>query len=77
MTHNLKITPQYFEDIVNGYKTFELRKNDRDYKLGDTLILQEFFNNTYTGNEFVCNINYILKNCSEYGLQEGFVILGI
>lgn len=40
--HNLKLLPEYFDAVVNGIKTFEIRKNDRDYKVGDTLHLYEF-----------------------------------
>lgn len=42
MIHELKIKPQYYEDIKIGIKTFEIRKNDREFKLGDILILNEY-----------------------------------
>ena len=42
MIHELKIKPQYYEDIKIGLKPFEIRKNDRDFKLGDILILNEY-----------------------------------
>lgn len=32
--HELKILPQYFQAVWSGIKTFELRKDDRDYQLG-------------------------------------------
>ena len=38
--HALKILPEYFEDVVIGKKTFELRKNDRGFALGDILTLK-------------------------------------
>lgn len=41
MTHYLKIKPSYFESVLSGQKTFEFRKNDRDYHIGDELILAE------------------------------------
>ena len=31
MIHELKIKPQYYEDIKIGLKPFEIRKNDRDF----------------------------------------------
>lgn len=51
MIHELKILPQYFEAVQSGLKTFEIRKNDRDYKVGDTLVLKEYNNEAYTGRE--------------------------
>ena len=50
--HELKILPEYFEALASGTKTFEIVLNDREYKVGDLLILREwtplFF---YTGRE--------------------------
>ena len=40
-THTLKIWPEYFEDVATGYKNFEIRLNDREYKIGDQLHLRE------------------------------------
>lgn len=42
MTHYLKTCPQFYKEVKAGNKTFELRKNDRDYKVGDILVLQEY-----------------------------------
>lgn len=42
MIHNLKTWPEYFRAVRNREKTFELRFNDRDFKVGDVLLLQEF-----------------------------------
>ncbi|EKE9396609.1 DUF3850 domain-containing protein, partial [Listeria monocytogenes] len=47
--HELKILPEYYEDIVAGRKTFEIRKNDRDFQVGDYLILKEFKDGNHTG----------------------------
>ena len=76
MEHELKILPQYFEKVWDGNKTFELRKDDRNYKVGDNLRLLEFDKGTYTGRECNRTISYILKDVEKYGLKEGFVILG-
>ena len=47
--HELKILPQYFKEVEENKKTFELRKDDRDYKVGDVLLLKEWNpNETYT-----------------------------
>lgn len=73
--HNLKIKPQYFKDVVSGDKTFEVRKNDRDFKVGDVILLGEYENGRYTGITAYVKITYILDN-PEY-CKEGYVILGI
>lgn len=39
--HELKILPEYFEAVVSGNKRFEIRKDDRNYKKGDILRLNE------------------------------------
>lgn len=72
----LKILPQYYQDVVSGRKTFELRKDDRDYQIHDLLELKEW-DGEFTGNSCRRRITYILRNCPEYGLKEGYVILGV
>lgn len=39
--HRLKILPEYFGAQKNRVKTFEIRKNDRNFKVGDRLMLYE------------------------------------
>jgi hypothetical protein len=75
--HYLKTIPQYFEDVASGSKTFEFRKNDRDYQVGDILILQEYFPETlmYSGLTVRRQITYILENFN--GIEPGYAILGI
>ena len=38
--HRVKILPSYFEAQVNNSKNFEIRKNDRNYQVGDLLLLK-------------------------------------
>ena len=75
--HDLKIDPEYFNDVITGEKRFEVRKNDRDYKKGDLLNLQEYDREKkeYTGRKTLIPVRYILDN-QEY-LREGYVILGL
>lgn len=77
MNHELKILPKYYVDCENETKTFELRKNDRNYKLNDVLILKEWNGEKYTGRSSSFSITYILKDVVEYGLKKGFLIIGI
>lgn len=62
--HVCKSWPVFFQAIRNGYKTHDLRKKDRNFKVGDTIILQEYdpFHGKYTGQECVAEITYITSN---------------
>jgi ribosomal protein L37E len=40
--HSLKTWPEYFEAQRAGRKTFELRRNDRNFQVGDLLVLREW-----------------------------------
>lgn len=78
MTHNLKILKPYFEAVAAGGKTFELRKDDRPYRVGDILLLNEIGEgNRPTGRKIKKKIGYILRNCPEYGLFRGYCILSL
>lgn len=37
-----KVLPEYFQDILDGKKKYELRLNDFDIEVGDTLVLEEY-----------------------------------
>lgn len=77
MIHELKIRQEYFNEVQSHNKQFELRKDDRDYRVGDWVLLKEFENGDYTGRECgLFGIKYILRNCSEYGLADGYCIIG-
>lgn len=75
-THELKTWSEYFFAVATGMKTFEVRKADRDFRFGDTLILKEYNPDTgYTGDECTKTITYILSD--PQFVKEGYVILGI
>lgn len=74
--HELKILPEYYIQVLMHKKLFELRKNDRNFKTGDILLLKEWSPlDGYSGNCLTKKIVYILENCT--GLENGFVILSI
>ncbi len=77
MTHALKTWPEYFKLQESGEKTFELRKDDRDYKVGDKFLSQEFDATTskYTGKETMYTISYILRDSEFSGVKKGYCIL--
>jgi len=77
MTHAVKTWLQYYEAQQAGEKLFELRKDDRPYKVGDKFLSQEFdqHKNEYTGKETVYLISYVLRDAEFFGLRKGFCIL--
>lgn len=76
-THKVKCWPQYFLKLKTGEKTFEVRLNDRNYKVGDILINQEWelVSGTYTGDEVKHTITYILENYD--ALKPDFVVMAL
>lgn len=56
MIHELKIICNFFNDILFSNKNFEIRKNDRDFKVNDILILKEYnpIEKKYTGCTAKC-----------------------
>lgn len=75
--HNLKTLPEYFAPALFDKKNFELRKDDREYEVGDLVRLDEWNGTDYTGRTTGARkIKYILRNCEQYGLKDGYCILG-
>ena len=60
--HYLKTINPYFNEVWEGNKTFECRKNDRGFNVGDEVYLQEYNPETkeYSGREVRCDIKYLL-----------------
>jgi len=75
MTHDLKIYPEYFEEVIKGNKTFECRFNDRNFQVGDTVILNEW-DNGYSGREAKVIITYILDD-KFTGISKGYVVFSL
>lgn len=40
--HNLKLYDEYWFDVKCGRKSFEVRKNDRGYQLGDVVVFYRY-----------------------------------
>ena len=76
--HKLKTYPKEFQAIWDDNKLFEIRKNDRDFKLGDKLILKEYFpeENMYSERYIECDISYIAIG-PEWELPYDLVVMGI
>ena len=76
-THELKILPQYFEDIVFGKKNFEIRKDDRGFSVGDKLVLKEWDNGEYSGRQVDRYVSYIHHGCGEFGISPDYCIMSL
>lgn len=75
--HRLKTWPQFFDAIADGSKRFELRKNDRDFRVGDVLRLQEWNpnNERFTGREMDVEVTY--KAQGIFGLAGDLCVMSI
>lgn len=75
--HSLKVWPEYFSAVASGEKTFEVRRNDRDFQGGDIVHLNEWDPAThrYSGRMLFFTIGYVLRE--EFGLQPGYCAFSI
>lgn len=76
--HELKTWPAFLEHVISGDKTFEIRKNDRLFAVGDRLWLRGWDprEERYTDREHTLVVTYVLDS-TKFGLQPGYVALGI
>ncbi len=82
--HNVKSWPQYFAPIKEGQRTHDLRRNDRDFQVGDTMLLAEFDpqSQKYTGETCeveITSMTSMSQPCavSSEALDPAFCILSI
>ena len=75
MIHELKILTRFFTDVIKGEKTFEIRKNDRPFRKGDLLALNEYDGTHYTGNSCVVYVDYIMTD-NEY-VKKDYIVMAI
>ena len=76
--HRIKCFDRYFKMTEAGEKLFEIRKNDRNYQVGDIIELNETFQGSYTGRMAMFRIISIITD-SDFpeGIKEGYTVLGI
>ena len=73
--HELKLVQPFFDDVFENRKEFEIRKNDRNFQVGDRLKLVEF--PFQEPERFILkDIKYILKG-GQFGIEKGYIILGL
>lgn len=83
--HRVKSWPHLFEATQSGRKTHDMRRStDRDYRVGDTLRLQEYdpIKQVYTGRELSVEITYVTSSefpcaLSGAGLNPEYCILSV
>ena len=77
--HKVKCS-KYFNDIISGKKTADIRKNDRNYKVGDLVEFQEYLIDVNTGKYKYTNrsvtimISHIIPG-GKFGLESGYCML--
>ncbi|EEJ42664.1 DUF3850 domain-containing protein [Leuconostoc mesenteroides] len=87
--HELKLDTFYFYDVKSGLKTFEIRKNDRDYQVGDVLALSAFKEGSYKHRmRYILEyesvdiheadtIFFYITYITDYEQKDGYVVMGI
>jgi hypothetical protein len=80
-SHNLKVWPEFFHALADGSKTFEVRKNDRGFAVGDTLWLNEWIphgdgTGEYTSGQIAKVVTYMLTG-PQFGIESGYSVLGL
>ena len=75
--HELKIWPSYYDAVRSGAKTFELRKDDRGFAIGDRVHLREWDPDhrvDYTGRGAHLEITYIVRDAERFGIMPGYCV---
>lgn len=75
MVHELKCWTIYFQSILTGEKEFEVRINDRGFKVGDSLLLKEWdeTKEQYTKRQIIKRITYMIQGTM--GLPENVCVM--
>ena len=84
-THRVKSWMYLYQSVLDGEKKHDFRnKDERDYKVGDTLVLCEYdqTKGTFTGRELPCKITYKTDSStpcamSSTALGKEFTVLSI
>lgn len=76
--HELKLNHEFYPLVIKGIKTFEIRKNDRNYQEGDELLLKEWdqLNEEYTGREVYVRVKFLITG-GQFGIEKDHVVMSI
>lgn len=80
--HKLKTIAQYWDAVAKGVKTFEVRRNDRGFQTGDTLILERWEHDeaghlsiTWPRRILSVKITYLLQG-GQFGIEPAYCVIG-
>lgn len=76
--HDLKIWREPFGAVWGGVKMHEIRKNDRDFRVGDVLHLREWDHHAskYTGQSVFARVTYTTEGPA-WDLPAGLMVMSI
>lgn len=82
--HALKTWPVFFDEVLSGRQTFQVRKNgrDRNFQEGDALLLEEWQpdedgpGGAYTGRKVRVVVRSVLRG-PILGIQKGWCVMGV
>jgi len=75
--HVLKTVQPYLDAVLWGHKTFEVRRDDRGFQPHDLLVLAEWTGAEWGARATFQIITYVLRDGEQFGVQPGFVVLGL
>lgn len=75
--HTIKTWLEYFQQIWDGNKPFEVRENDRDYQEGDILVHREFHPKLQEFSErvIIARVLSVLHG-PKFGIEKGYCVMG-
>lgn len=76
--HELKSWPKYFERVLSGSKRCEIRRNDREFKIGDFIHLREWSKESeaYTARELLVRITDLSPG-GQFGIDPDFCVMSV
>jgi len=79
MRHELKCWPEFFRPMKLGVKRFDIRKDDRGFKVGDMVVQLEWDPKTgkHTGARLEFKVIYLLRHEDFEGIAPGYVVMGL
>ncbi len=79
--HTLKVQPPYFDALLDGSKPFEVRRNDRAYQKGDTVLLVAYdgiYQDSRQPTPLRRVITFVYSGDPRFGSwPDGVVVLGL